>query len=66
MRPISDANVAHAEIARRLAQIAHQPRDEPRAVVPLQGDFLIVDDDGLHQLLNRDWCLYDTLHCTPH
>ena len=36
------------EVAQRGAQVRHEPLDEPGAVLPLEGDLLIVDDDRFH------------------
>ncbi len=38
----------HVEVGQRRAQIAHQPRHEPRAVLTFESDFLVVDYYGLH------------------
>ena len=53
IRPMSTRTSRHADVRRRLAQVARQPRDEPGAVVAFEGDFLVVDDDGFHELDDR-------------
>ena len=49
MRPISDRTSRTSRSAVRRAQVADEPVDEPRPVPPLERDFLVVDDDGLHR-----------------
>ena len=39
------AHRLHVEVRQRRAQVAHQPRHEPRAVLSFKSDFLVVDDD---------------------
>ena len=46
--PHQDAHFRDVEVARRRADVAHEPGDEPRAVLPLERDFPVVDDDRLH------------------
>ncbi len=48
MRPMSTRTSLTPRSASRLSHVPRQPGDEPRAVVPLEGDLLIVDDDGFH------------------
>ena len=43
-------DLAHADATRRRTQVVHEARDEPRPVLPLQRDFLIVDDERLHAI----------------
>ena len=54
IRPISATHFVHAGAARRGAQVVHEPGDEPRPVLPLQRDFLVVEDEGLHRGSSQD------------
>src|SRR5690606_11572734 len=42
------ADVSHADIDRRRAQIPHEAVREIRTVPPLQGDLVVVDDNRTH------------------
>ena len=42
----------HVEVRQRCAQVAHQPRHEPRAVPAFESDFLVVHYYGLHSHLD--------------
>ncbi len=46
--PHQRPHVAHAEIRSHPANVPHELADEVRPVAALEGDFLIVDDDGIH------------------
>ena len=39
----------HVQVARCRFDVPHQPRDEPGAVSPLQRNFLVMDDDRIHE-----------------
>ena len=53
MRPISARTAVTSRSDTRVAQVAHQPAQEPRTVLSLERDLLIVDDDGVHRLRCR-------------
>ena len=55
MRPMSGRTSRTPRSRGRLAQVAHQPRDEPRPVLALQRDFLVVND--------RQTSCSSELHC---
>jgi hypothetical protein len=43
--PHQHADLPDVQIGHGLAQVPHESRDEPRAVLPLERDLLVVDDD---------------------
>ena len=45
MRPISGRTRVDVEVGDRAAQIADEAAEEPRAVLPLERELLVVDDD---------------------
>src|SRR5262245_36297062 len=54
-RPEHDLNTphqrphgGHVKIRHGAADVAQQPTEEPGAIFPLEGDFLIMDNDGVH------------------
>ena len=51
MRPITDRTAAHVETASALAEVPHEQLDEPRPVLPLEREFLVVNDDGVHRVI---------------
>ena len=50
MRPITDRIDRMSRSASAVLQIADQDLDEPRAVAPLERQFLVVDNDGGHRI----------------
>jgi hypothetical protein len=46
--PHEHADALDVQVRRGLTDIPYEPRDEPRTVVPLEGDFLVMNDDGCH------------------
>jgi hypothetical protein len=42
-------HLAHVEIRQRELHVIHQAADEPRTVLSLEGDLLIVDDNRTHE-----------------
>ena len=48
IRPMSARTSFTSRPRGRCPQVADQLADEPRAVLPLERDFLVVDDDGSH------------------
>jgi hypothetical protein len=45
---VERADVRDVEIGGRLPDVAHEAADEPRPVLALERDLLVVDDDGIH------------------
>ena len=53
--PLERPHLPHAQVRCRFANITNQPRHEPRPIVALERDLRVVDDDGLHEMLNAEF-----------
>ena len=52
--PLEGAHLPDVEVRRRLPDVPDEPRHEPRPVLPLERDLRVVNDDGLHEMLNSE------------
>ena len=50
--PLQGTHLPHIEISRGLPDVPDEPRHEPGPVLSLEGDLRVVDDDGLHEVLD--------------
>jgi hypothetical protein len=49
---LQGTHLPHIEISRGLTDVPDEPRHEPGPVLALEGDLRVVDDDGLHEVLD--------------
>ena len=56
------ANARHLQVRQGTTDVAHEPAQEPGTVLPLEGNLLIVDDNGVHRgICNRRICQCEAL-----